>query len=159
MKTQEKRPNIRITCPCDLYRLAPHFYIVKLGFTGVYGFSYFFALKQRLWALSEAVLTCTHKLRFEQIFENSQNISTENCHFYSQNLCVLYRHVCVMTQIKKAYTVQSKRYALGQSEPKSCPRNQNGEYLKSGIGILQGENTINRVNNSIPIGGHSASIT
>ena len=27
---------IRITCPCDLNPLAPHFYIVKLGFTGVY---------------------------------------------------------------------------------------------------------------------------
>ena len=27
---------IRITCPCDLYPLTPHFYIVKWGFTGVY---------------------------------------------------------------------------------------------------------------------------
>ena len=35
------RPCIRITCPCDLYPLAPHFYIVKLGFTRVYMFSYF----------------------------------------------------------------------------------------------------------------------
>ena len=26
---------IRITRPCDLYPLTPHFYIVKLGFTGV----------------------------------------------------------------------------------------------------------------------------
>ena len=30
--------NIRITCPCDLYPLTPHFYVVKLGFTGVYIF-------------------------------------------------------------------------------------------------------------------------
>ena len=29
-------PFIRITCPCVLYPLTPHFYIVKLGFTGVY---------------------------------------------------------------------------------------------------------------------------
>ena len=29
---------IRITCPCDLYALATHFYIVKLGFT-IYNFS------------------------------------------------------------------------------------------------------------------------
>ena len=28
--------SIRITCPCDLYSLTPHFYIVKLEFTGVY---------------------------------------------------------------------------------------------------------------------------
>ena len=28
--------HIRITCPYVLYPLKPHFYIVKLGFTGVY---------------------------------------------------------------------------------------------------------------------------
>ena len=27
---------IMITYPCNLYPLTPHFYIVKLGFTGVY---------------------------------------------------------------------------------------------------------------------------
>ena len=40
-------------------------YIVKLGFTGVYIFSYF-VLKRRLRVLVEAVLTCTHNLGFEQ---------------------------------------------------------------------------------------------
>ena len=29
---------IRITCPCDFQPLTSHFYIVKLGFTGVYIF-------------------------------------------------------------------------------------------------------------------------
>ena len=28
--------NIRLTCPCNVCPLTPHFYIVKLGFTGVY---------------------------------------------------------------------------------------------------------------------------
>ena len=32
---------IRITCPCDLYPLTPHFYIEKLGFTVVYIFFLF----------------------------------------------------------------------------------------------------------------------
>ena len=32
---------IRKTCPCNVYPLEPHFYIVKLGFAGVYLFSYF----------------------------------------------------------------------------------------------------------------------
>ena len=32
---------IRITCPCDVYPLTPHFYIVKLGFTGYTLFSDF----------------------------------------------------------------------------------------------------------------------
>ena len=39
---------IRKTRPCDLYPLTPHFYIVKLGFTGVYIFL-IFAPKHRLW--------------------------------------------------------------------------------------------------------------
>ena len=45
------------------------------------GIHYFliFALKHRLW-----VLTCTHNLCFEQKYENKQNFSTENCHFYSR---------------------------------------------------------------------------
>ena len=29
------------TCPCNEDPLTPHFYTVKLGFTGVYIFSYF----------------------------------------------------------------------------------------------------------------------
>ena len=33
--------SIRKTCPCDLYPITPHFYIVKLGFTGVYIFFLF----------------------------------------------------------------------------------------------------------------------
>ena len=33
--------NIRITCPCDLYPLAPNFYMIKLRFTGVYIFFLF----------------------------------------------------------------------------------------------------------------------
>ena len=38
MKNGQNYPSniIRITGPCDLYPLTPHFYIVKLGFTGVY---------------------------------------------------------------------------------------------------------------------------
>ena len=28
--------NIRKTCPCDKYAPEPHFYIVKLGYAGVY---------------------------------------------------------------------------------------------------------------------------
>ena len=47
-------PLIRITCPCNIYPLTPHFYIVKLGFTGVYIFVLIFALKHRLWVLVRA---------------------------------------------------------------------------------------------------------
>ena len=34
-------PGIRITCPCIVYPLTPHFYIVKLGFAGYTFVSYF----------------------------------------------------------------------------------------------------------------------
>ena len=44
---------IMITCPCNLYPLTPHFYILKLGFTGVYVIFllFLFALKHSLWVL------------------------------------------------------------------------------------------------------------
>ena len=57
------------TSPCNEDPLTPHFYIVKLGFTGVY-FFLIFAPKHRLWVLvTEAVLTCTHNQCFEQKYE------------------------------------------------------------------------------------------
>ena len=41
---------IMIICPCNEHPLTPNFYIVKLGFIGVYIFL-IFALKHRLWVL------------------------------------------------------------------------------------------------------------
>ena len=45
--------------------LKPHFYIVKLGFTGVYIIFLITAQKRRLWVLAEAVLTSTPNLCFK----------------------------------------------------------------------------------------------
>ena len=42
---------IRITRPCNVYPLTHHFYIAKLGFTGVFVIFLIFALKHRLWEL------------------------------------------------------------------------------------------------------------
>ena len=39
------------TCLYNVYPLKPHFYIVKLGFTGVYIIVLISALKHRLWVL------------------------------------------------------------------------------------------------------------
>ena len=33
--------HIRKTCPCNVYPLIPHIHIIRLGFTGIYLFSYF----------------------------------------------------------------------------------------------------------------------
>ena len=55
---------IRITCPCDLYPLTPHFYTVKLGFTG-YAFFLIFAQNTDCgYTLEPPVLTSTHNLCF-----------------------------------------------------------------------------------------------
>ena len=60
---------IRKTCPCNEYPLKPHFYIVKMGYAGVY-YTIFLNLgpKHRSWILvrSEVVLRCTHDLCFEK---------------------------------------------------------------------------------------------
>ena len=60
---------IMITCPCDLYPLTPHFYIVKLGFTGVYKIFLFklYNIDCGYSFVTEEVLMCTHNLCFEQI--------------------------------------------------------------------------------------------
>ena len=42
-----KTKGIMLTCPCIVYPLTPHFYIVKLGYT----YLLIFALKHRLWVL------------------------------------------------------------------------------------------------------------
>ena len=60
--------------------------------TGVYrGMHYFliFALKHRLW-----VLVRTHNICFEQKYENCQNISSENCHFYSRKKSLYVAWAC-----------------------------------------------------------------
>ena len=52
MLSKSMNPNhIMLTSPCIVYPLTPHFYIVKLGLTGVYNFFLIFVLKHRLWVL------------------------------------------------------------------------------------------------------------
>ena len=104
MSNMECVVRIMITCPCNVYPLTPHSYIVKLGFTGVYIFSYFCS-KDLLWVHvrtaslfllqnincgyslelpNEAVLTCTHNLCFEQKYEKSKKKINRNYYFYSR---------------------------------------------------------------------------
>ena len=77
--------NITKTCLYNFDPLKPHFYIVKLVFTGVYIIFFISAQKHRLWVLvrtASAVLTSTHNLRFEQKYEKYQNFLSENLHFF-----------------------------------------------------------------------------
>ena len=72
----------RKICLCDLYPLTPHFYIVKLGFTGVYIFPCFsfktYIMGTRQNRLTEAVLSCTHNQCLEQKQEKYLIKSSEN---------------------------------------------------------------------------------
>ena len=61
------------TCLYNADPLKPHFYIGKLGFTGVYIIFLISAQKHRLWLLGEAVLTSIHNLCFERKYEKYQS--------------------------------------------------------------------------------------
>ena len=53
--------------------LKPHFYIVKLGFPGVYIIFLISAQKHRLWVLVRTASVSTHNLCFEQKYERYQS--------------------------------------------------------------------------------------
>ena len=84
--------------------LKPHFYIGKLGFTGVYIIFLISAQKHRLWVLvrtasAEAVLTSTHNLCFKQKYEKYQSFLSENFQVLEVKFSIyLNRHVSVMVK-------------------------------------------------------------
>ena len=106
-------PFIMLTCPCNVYPLTPHFYIVNVG--AYRGIHYFltFALKHILWVL---VRTCTHNICFELKYENSKKKSAENCHFYSREKSPYFTLVCfrnVQVAIKHSHCTK----VLTSNEP------------------------------------------
>ena len=64
------------TCLYNFDPLKPHFYIAKLGFTGVYIIFFLIsAQKQRFWLL------VIHNLCFEQKYEKYQKVLSKKIHF------------------------------------------------------------------------------
>ena len=116
------------TCLCNFDPLKPHFYIVKLGFPGVYIIFLISAQKHRLWVLvrtAEAVLTSTHNLCFKQKYEKYQGFLSENFQFLEVKLSVyLNRRVFVMSRICDPLAMagwQGQIYFLVSSfHPKIC---------------------------------------
>ena len=85
------------TCLYNFDPLKPHFYIVKLGFTGVY-------------IIFEAVLTSTHNLCFKQTYVKYQNFLSEKFHFLVVKFPLyLNRHVFLMFQFMFVLTSQFYR--------------------------------------------------
>ena len=83
------------TCLYNFDLLKPYFYIIKLGFTGVFVIFLIFAQKHRLWVhIRTASLS---NLCFEQEFEKYLYFLSENFHFLVVKFLVyLNRHVLVM---------------------------------------------------------------
>ena len=93
--------NITKTCLYNFDPLKPHFYIVKLGFTGVY--IIFLISAQNIdcgYSLEpprEAVLTSTHNLCYEEKYEKYQSFLSENFQFWEVKFSIyLNRRVFVM---------------------------------------------------------------
>ena len=80
--------NITKTYLFNFNPLTSHFYIVKLGFTGVNVIFLIFSQNIdcgiRLNRLAEAVLTRTHNLRFEQKYEQIFEYLSENFQFLAR---------------------------------------------------------------------------
>ena len=93
--------------------LKPHFYIVKLGFTGVYIIFLISAQKHRLWVLAEAVLTSTHNLCFERNMKNIRFFIWKFSLFGGKISVYLNRHVFVMWEnIPSDMCTQWKKLSL-----------------------------------------------
>ena len=84
-----------------IWPLKPHFYKVKLGFTGVYIIFLISAQNHRLWVLVRtASSTSTHNLCFKQKFEKYQNFYLKTFSIWWWNFqYILNRPVFVMPNI------------------------------------------------------------
>ena len=87
------------TCLYKFDPLKPHFYIVKLGLTGVYIILLIVAQNHRLWILVRTASPSTHNLCFEQKYEKYQSFLSENFQFLEMKFSIyLNRRVFVMFQ-------------------------------------------------------------
>ena len=86
---RKKTPYITKTCLYNFDPLKLNFYIVKLGFTGIY---------INFLISAEAVLTSTHNLCFEQKYVKYQSFLSENFQFLEVTFSIcLNRRVFVMS--------------------------------------------------------------
>ena len=103
---KKKKKNITKTCLYNFDPIKPHFYKVKLGFTGVYIIFLISAQNRKLWVLvrtafAKEVLTSNHNLCFEQKYENNQSFLSEYFQFLEVKFSIcLNRRVFVMKNKK-----------------------------------------------------------
>ena len=92
---------IRKTCPCNVYPLKPHFYIVKLGYAGVYLF--FLFLLQNIdcgYSLEPPRRGGSNVYPQSVLSKNKKNVkknSNEIVDFHNQKIfCIVHGRVFVM---------------------------------------------------------------
>ena len=126
--------------------LKPHFYTVKLGFTGVYINFLIYAQMHRLSVLvrtasAEAVLKITHNLCFEQKYENFQNYSSESFHFFCGKFSIyLNRRVFVMASADYLPPSPHRFIHIGQQSNKE--NNWSAIHRPSGWNVYQHDSVL-----------------
>ena len=123
--------NIRKTCPYNFDPLKPHFYIVKLGFTGVYIIVFLFLLKNidcgyslepPQWGGSNE---CLQSMFWAEIWNISEFV-TENFQFLVTKFSIyLNRRVFVMTSENVPLTMCAQRRFRS-----TCAFAQSDQYKK-----------------------------
>ena len=82
MITNDQKVYITKTCLYNVDPLKPHFYRVKLGFTGVYTIVLISAKKHRLWVLVRTARPSPQNLCFEQKYKTISEFLSENFLFF-----------------------------------------------------------------------------
>ena len=94
--------SIRKTCPCNIYPLKPHFYIVKLGYVGVYLFSLFllqnidcgYSLEPPRRGGSNLYPQSMFSVKIRKIYKKKIQVKIFN--FFSLFFCLLHGQVFIM---------------------------------------------------------------
>ena len=60
---------------------------------------------------------CTHNLCFEQNYENSQIVSTENSHFYSSEISLYIAWACFRKDLMEETKSQTKIFSMHVKTP------------------------------------------
>ena len=97
------------TCLYNVDPLEPHFYIVKLGFAGVYIISFIFAQKHRLWYLLEPSRWVGSKEYPQSMFwaEKYQNFYLKISIFWVVKFSILNRLVFVVWNMERHSTADT----------------------------------------------------
>ena len=132
-----------LTCPCNVHPLTPHFYIVKLGFTGVYIIFLFLLLVEDSGCSLEQ-LACIRGLVFGAEIGQFHNLSAKYSRFCSSekllyiawacfrhsimNSCLFlyfFRSTAVYPQLKDSHEIWKKASApLYKNKTKNTQKTQ-----------------------------------